>query len=56
MPGIDYNKIKVYREAKKQKKFTSMGDIKTPAEDDGLNFNTQDEQNFAKQKQRYKSI
>ncbi|CAI2373712.1 unnamed protein product [Moneuplotes crassus] len=27
MPGINYDKIKVYREAKRHKKFTSMGNI-----------------------------
>lgn len=55
MPGIDYEKIKLYRMAKKKKKFTSMDNIcDHPKQGSSLNFNQREE--FKTNKQRYKSI
>jgi hypothetical protein len=53
MPGIDYEKINIYREAKKHKKFTSMENLPDP---NNLEPNSVNDQTFKYKKNRYKSI
>lgn len=58
MAGINYDKIKVYREAKKRKKMISMENIKDHKKNElhpGFNLKNTNEE-FHKQKQRYRSI